>query len=91
MPSAEIRRPPHQHSAETTPARLGPTFSSHPPQMAAEPPRNTKKSVYIQPRSAMRQSQVRVNSAWMSVRSGHLTEWSMPIAWLSGSQNTLKP
>ena len=91
MPSAEIRRPPHQHSAETTPARLGPTFSSHPPQMAAEQTeKHEEKRVHPAkigdaPVAGAREQRV------MSVMSGHLTEWSMPIAWLSGSQNTLKP
>src|SRR5262245_9191468 len=91
MPSDEISKPPHQHSADTKPALRGPERSSQPPNSAADEPRSTKKSVYTQPRSEMRQSQVRVNSAWPRVRSGHDTDFSTPSAFESGSQNTLKP
>src|SRR5687768_15948703 len=49
-PSAEIKRPPHQHIAETTPALRGPARSSQPPHVAAERPSITKKNVYIHPR-----------------------------------------
>src|SRR5204862_6277555 len=57
-PIAAMTMPPHQHMAETTPALRGPARSSHPPHSAADDPRNTKKSVYIHPRSATRQSHV---------------------------------
>src|SRR5271169_2301986 len=56
-PIAEITRPPHQHIAATAPALRGPTRSSQPPQRAAEEPRNTKNSVYIQPSIEIFQSQ----------------------------------
>ena len=59
--------------------------------MAAETPSSTKNSVYIQPRSAMRQSQLVVNSAVASVRSGQATDCLTPSARDNGSQNTLKP
>ena len=62
-PSAEITRPPHQHSADTTPALRGPARSSQPPHNAAEQPSSTKNRVNIQPRLEMRQSQVVVNSS----------------------------
>src|SRR5215475_5520577 len=90
-PTAEITSPPHQHNAATTPALRGPACSSHPPQIAADDPSSTKKSVYIQPRLEMRQSHVVVKSSPMSVISGHVTLLSRPIARESGSQNTLKP
>src|SRR4026207_2534181 len=63
MPSAEIRKPPLQQKAATTPALRGPTRSSQPPQMAAEVPSNTKNRVYIQPRSHWLQLQLGVKSA----------------------------
>ena len=69
----------------------GPARSSQPPQMAAAEPRKTKNRVYIQPRSATRQSQLVVNSEPTSVRSGQSTGLVSPIARDSGSQNTLKP
>src|ERR1044071_4641809 len=90
-PIADIAMPPHQQTAETTPAFRGPARSSQPPQSAAEDPRNTKNSVYIQPRSVTRQSQVVVNSARPRVRLGHATDCVTPSARDSGSQNTLKP
>src|SRR5881628_2307368 len=49
MPRLEITRPPHQHSADTTPALRGPACSSQPPNSAVDSPRNTKNSVNIQP------------------------------------------
>src|SRR5580692_6124323 len=90
-PTAEMTRPPHQHSAATTPALRGPTRSSHPPHSAAEEPSTTKNSVNIQPRLDIRQSQLVVNSSPSNVRSGQATDLVMPIARDSGSQNTLKP
>src|SRR5882724_2752656 len=91
MPSAENSIPPHQQNAATMPALRGPDRSSQPPQVAAESPSTTKNSVYIHPRSAMRQSHVVVKSALTSVRSGQATESFMPIAFDRGSQKTLKP
>ena len=88
---APRNRPPHQHNAETKPALRGPTRSSQPPQIAAEMPRNTKNSVYIQPMLATRQSQVVVNSSCTSDISGQAFGAVRPIARDSGSQNTLKP
>src|SRR5437867_6168297 len=90
-PTAAMTMPPHQQMAETTPALRGPERSSQPPHSAADDPRKTKKSVYIHPRSATRQSQVVVKSAAPSVRSGHATDRVTPSARDSGSQNTLKP
>src|SRR4029077_20847180 len=89
-PRAEIKRPPHQQNAATTPALRGPTRSSQPPQRAAEEPRKMKKSVYIGVISTMRQSQVVANSEERSDGSGQATNFWMPIERESGSQNTLK-
>src|SRR5262245_46905898 len=72
-----MKKPPLQQHAATTPALRGPSRSTHAPNTAAEDPRNTKKSVYIQPSVLTFQSA----GLW----------WSSPIAWLSGSQNTLNP
>src|SRR6516165_2845971 len=91
MPIAPSTSPPAQHSAATTPALRGPERSSQPPQIAADTPSSTKKRVYIQPMLATRQSHVVVNSSAASVRSGQETDFSIPIARDSGSQNTLKP
>src|ERR1700751_2229722 len=91
MPIAPSTRPPHQHNAATNAALRGPTRSSQPPQIAAETPRITKNSVYIQPMLATFQSQVVVNSSWNSEMSGQAFGAVMPIARDSGSQNTEKP
>src|SRR4249920_1343555 len=90
-PSAEINMPPHQHTALTTPALRGPARSSQPPQIAAEQPRKTKNSVYIQPSVEIFQSQLLVNSCAQNVMSGQVTLSVMPMALDSGSQNTEKP
>src|SRR5580692_8099590 len=66
-------RPPHQHSAATTPALRGPARSSQPPQSAADDPSTTKNNVYIQPRLATRQSHVVVNNSATSDMSGQAT------------------
>src|SRR6185437_15814779 len=85
-PSAEMRRPPHQQSAATTPALRGPACSSHPPQIAAAEPRNTKKSVYIQPSMLIFQSQDVVNTVAMKdMSAGHATDLLIPIARDNGS------
>ncbi len=94
MPSADSSMPPHQHRAETTPALRGPARSSQPPQMAAEQPRNTKKSVYIQPRVATRQSQPVANSSAKKLMSFGQAPAPVPAvdsALDSGSQKTEKP
>ena len=92
MPTAEISMPPPQQNAATTPALRGPARSSQPPQRAAEQPRKTKNRVYIQPRVAMRQSQVVVKSSDQKVTSlPQETAALMPTAFDSGSQNTEKP
>src|SRR5215468_7909089 len=91
MPMAPSTSPPHQHSATTKPALRGPTRSSQPPQIAADTPRNTKKSVYIQPRLATFQSQVVVNSSPNSEMSGQAFGAVSPMARDSGSQNTENP
>src|SRR5216683_3090814 len=91
-PTAEMSRPPHQHSAETTPALRGPTRSSQPPHSAADEPRTTKNNVYIQPRSLTFQSQLVVNRAEKSVvAAAQGTDWLRPMAWVNGSQKTLNP
>src|SRR5215469_6081987 len=91
-PNAEISRPPHQRKAAAKPALRGPTRSSHPPQIAEAVPRNTKKSVYIQPSVATFQSQVVVNRLAKNPRSfGQSIELVIPTARCSGSQNTEKP
>ncbi len=88
---APSTRPPDQHSAATKPALRGPTFSSQPPQIAAETPSTTKNSVNIHPMLATFQSQVVVNSSCISDMSGQAFGALNPIARDSGSQNTLKP
>src|SRR5690242_4416594 len=90
-PTAEITRPPHQHTAAATPALRGPARSSQPPNTAADEPRNTKNSVYITVTSLTRQSQLVVVSASISDMSLHTTDLEMPRARDSGSQNTLNP
>ncbi len=77
MPSADRKKPPLQQQAATTPALRGPSRSSHGPNTAAEEPSITKNSVYIHPSVLTFQS------------SG--AEAVMPMARLSGSQNTLNP
>ena len=92
MPSAEISMPPHQHSALTTPALRGPARSSQPPHKAAEQPRKTKNSVYIQPSVEIFQSQSLTNSSVKNpVPSGQASGCFTPRARDSGSQNTEKP
>ena len=91
-PSAERRKPPPQQNAATTPALRGPACSSQRPKTAAEEPRKTKNSVYIQPSVLIFQSQCVVTARWRKlIVSGQATGWVMPMAWLSGSQKTLKP
>src|SRR5262245_27848045 len=76
-PMAEMKNPPPQQSAATTPALRGPSRSTHAPNSAADEPSITKNSVYIQPSVLIFQS------------SG--ADVVMPTARLSGSQKTLKP
>src|SRR3954453_5718522 len=91
-PKAEITRPPHQQSADTTPALRGPTRSSQPPMMAAAEPRNTKNRVYVHPSIEIFQSQLVAVICCMNPKSfGHATAWVMPTALDNGSQNTEKP
>ena len=91
-PSAENNMPPPQHSADSTPTLRGPTCSSQPPQMAADSPKKTKNSVYIQPRVEICQSQLVVKSCAQKPTSGpHLMASLMPSALESGNQNTEKP
>ena len=66
----------------------GPARSTHPPNIAADIPRNR---VYIQPRLATFQSQVMMKSSVKMDMSGHDFEAVRPIARDSGSQNTEKP
>src|ERR1700745_3909221 len=91
MPKAEITMPPAQQQAATTPALRGPTCSSQPPHNAAEQPRMTKNSVYIQPSVETLQSQpVAVNWAKKPASFAQAMADLMPSALLSGSQNTEK-
>src|SRR5512143_2736232 len=103
-PTAEMRRPPHQQNAATTPALRGPTRSSQPPQIAADTPSSTKKRVNIQPRSNWVQSQSVAKRACPVMATlpqkvvaspGQGIALSKPCATPtarpSGSQNTLKP
>src|SRR5262245_15829347 len=76
-PMAEMKNPPPQQSAATTPALRGPSCSTHAPKSAADEPSITKNSVYIQPSVLIFQS------------SG--ADAVIPTARLSGSQKTLKP
>jgi hypothetical protein len=89
-PTAEIKRPPNQQQAATTPALRGPARSAQPPHSAAEEPRKMKNSVYIGVISTMRQSHVVMNSDEISEGSGQATYFWTPIARESGSQKTLK-
>src|SRR6476661_1580733 len=91
IPMAPSTKPRHQHNAATTPALRGPARSSQPPQSAADEPSTTKNSVYIQPKLAMRQSHVVVNSSCANDMSGHAFDAVKPIARDSGSQNTENP
>jgi hypothetical protein len=62
--------------------------------MAAEQPRNTKNSVYIQPSVATRQSQLVAKSSakkLMSLAQACAPVPAVPSAFDSGSQNTEKP
>src|SRR5512140_3582351 len=87
-----MRSPPHQQIAATTPALRGPACSSQPPQIADAVPRNTKKSVNIHPSMLIFQSHVVVKMvASADMSAGHSTDLPIPIAWDSGSQNTLNP
>src|SRR6185503_10077808 len=87
-----MSRPPHQHSAETTPALRGPARSSQPPQIADAAPRKTKNRAYTMPSSLIFQSQVVEKSAPKSGVSVGQAIALLPFsARLSGSQNTLKP
>src|ERR1043166_2702234 len=91
-PIVEMTSPPHQQIADTTPALRGPARSSHPPHTAAARPRNTKNSVYVQPRYLIFQSHVVVNIWPMKPMSaGHATDEVMPMAFESGIQKTEKP
>src|SRR5438270_13940043 len=92
IPPAEMTSPPHQQMAATTPALRGPARSSQPPQMAAAEPRNTKNSVYVQPRMFNFQSHVVENRRPMKVMSaGQATDSVMPMAFDNGNQKTEKP
>ena len=81
--------PPHQHTALTRPALRGPARSSHPPQMAADAPRNTKKSVYIQPSVATRQSQVVVKSSAKKLTSAPQVAKPVPVLDAPGTADLL--
>ncbi|MNX79847.1 hypothetical protein D3C86_1114910 [compost metagenome] len=89
---ADMTSPPHQQTADTTPALRGPARSSQPPHSAAEQPSSTKNSVYIQPMVEMRQSQLVVNSSATRLMSaGQASGWAPPTTLDSGNQNTEKP
>ena len=91
-PIAEIRNPPPQQKAATTPAFRGPACSSQRPNTAAEEPRNTKNRVNIHPRVLIFQSQVVATIRWKKLMlSGQEIGAVIPTARLSGSQKTLKP
>ena len=77
MPTAEMKNPPPQQIAATTPALRGPSRSTQRPNSAADDPRKTIASVNVH---------VSVLT-FQSPAAG----FAMPIARLSGSQNTLRP
>src|SRR5215831_15249136 len=76
-PAAPMRNPPAQQHAATNPAFRGPSRSAHRPKSAADDPRK---------KIAM----VNVTVTVLTVQSSG-TDFVMPIALLSGNQNTLKP
>ena len=60
--------------------------------MAAEEPRKTKKSVYVQPSMEIGQSQVEEKIlAKKPISAGQAAGAVMPMAFESGSQKTEKP
>src|SRR5215831_7944819 len=77
MPMAEMKKPPPQQTPATTPARRGPSFSTHRPNIAADDPRKTIASV-------------KVHVSVLTFQSSG-PDFVMPIARLSGSQKTLNP
>ena len=84
--------PPHQHSADTTPALRGPARSSQPPQTAALEPRKTKNSVYIHPSVEIGQSQAVLTSCSKNpISAAQATGSCTPRALDNGSQKTEKP
>src|SRR4029078_8300613 len=85
-PIAPSTRPPHHRTAAATPALRGPARSTHPPHIAAEMPRKTKNSVYIQPRLATFQSHVVVKSSVTIDMSGQDFDPVKPIARGSGTR-----
>src|SRR5512135_880113 len=87
-----MRNPPPQHTAATTPALRGPSRSTQRPHTAAEEPRKTKNSVNIQPSVLIFQSQdVATRRPQNPMPAGQGIDCVMPIALLSGNQNTLNP
>src|ERR1700680_297556 len=72
-----MKNPPPQQQAAIAPDFRGPSRSAHAPKSAADEPSTTIANVNVQPSVLIFQS------------SG--AECVMPIAWLSGSQNTLNP
>src|ERR1051326_6175811 len=72
-----MRNPPAQHSAATNPAFRGPSVSTQRPNSAADEPRKKIPSVNV------------IVSVLTFQSPG--AECVMPIALLSGSQNTLNP
>ena len=77
---------------DATAAFRGPARSSQLPKIAALDPRNTKNSVYIQPRSGLSQSQLVAVSAPMSPSDGgQAIGYVMLTDLVSGIQNTEKP
>ena len=66
--------------------------SSQPPHNAADIPRNMIPSVNTTLTLATVQSQlVAVSRATIDMLAGHASGCVIPMAWLSGSQNTLMP
>src|SRR5690349_4776740 len=101
-----MTRPPHQHTAATTPVLRGPERSAQPPNSAEADPRNTKNRMNIHCNSGIFQSQVVLtlrdrkssiqytasrSQAGLVAGAGHCTDLVIPIACDSGNQNTEKP
>ena len=82
--------PPHQHSAETTPALRGPACSSQPPHNAADTPSMKMNSVKVTLTAGTVQLHCVENSSAISDCCVHSAA-AFPTSLVIGSQNTENP